>query len=355
MDRWKARIGRLRRILNLESRSYAVISNPSNLLYFTGLDSGLLVVGVDEAVILASRLEEEEAGGRVKFGFEVEVYGLEETRLGRLKNFLEEANASTVFYDELQLADYEKLRRLDCRFKPCSEAVWSLRASKDEGEVEAIAKAVEIAWRGLERLAELLKPGVSEWELTVEAEYAMRKSGAESTAFPTIVASSPSSSKPHAKPSGRKISEDDVVVVDLGAVYMGYRSDITRTFLLGRTRSKYSGILEVLRKAKQAGLEAVKPGVEAKKVDAAARRVVEEAGYGGFFIHGLGHGVGLDIHEPPYLHPRSRDRLKVNCVFTVEPGVYLRGEAGFRDEDMYLVVEDGVKPLTPEYRYPLEF
>lgn len=317
--------------------SYILLMDPSNLLYFTGVDTGCLIAGCDESVLLIPKLEEEEARSRVGSRLALEVYGPRDRFIDRMIRIISEKKPSTIFFDRLSVRDYEAIRRIVSDVRECIDIVWGIRMRKDSYEVELIARAAEIALKAMDRITEILKPGVSEWELAVEAEYTMRKMGAESPAFQTIVASSTSSSKPHAKPSYRRIGEDDIVMVDLGATYKGYKSDLTRTFLLGDFKQKYNHLLEAIYKAKHVALEALKPGASSREVDKAARDYITDLGYGEFFIHGLGHGVGLDVHEPPFLNPVNEYTIPENCVLTIEPGIYIPGRIGIRDEDMYIV------------------
>ncbi|MCS7112733.1 MAG: M24 family metallopeptidase [Nitrososphaerota archaeon] len=331
--------------LKLCGDSYILLMDPSNMLYFTGGETGCLIADYDEAILLIPKLEEEEARSRVGSLLTLEVYGPEDRFTDRMMHIISERKPSTIFFDRLSVRDYEAIRMIVSDLRECMDTVWGMRMKKDPYEVELIAKAAEIACKAMDRVADMLEPGVSEWELAVEAEYIMRKMGAESPAFQTIVASSASSSKPHVKPSSRRIEGDDVVVADLGATYKGYRSDLTRTFLLGSFKQKYGHLLEAVYRAKRRALDTLETGVSSREVDRAARDVIVDLGYGEFFIHGLGHGVGLDIHEPPFLNPISEYRIPENCVLTIEPGIYIPGRIGVRDEDMYIVGEE-IRSLT---------
>lgn len=329
----------------LQEGSCIILTDPSNLLYFTGVNVGCLMIDRDESTLIIPKLEEEETRARVGSTLSLEVYGPEDRLMDRVIRILSEMKPSIIFFDKLSVRDYEAMSKITSDLRECMDAIWEMRMRKDSHEMELIARAAEIARKTMDKISGILEPGISEWELAVEAEYTMRKMGAESIAFQTIVASSSSSSKPHAKPSHRRIEENDIVVIDLGAVYECYRSDITRTFLLGDFKQKYGYLLEVVHKAKNEALNLLKPGVLAKEVDKAARKILVDLGYGEYFIHGLGHGVGLDIHEPPYLSPIYEKPIPEGCVVTVEPGIYIPGIMGVRDEDMYVVGEE-VRSLT---------
>jgi Xaa-Pro dipeptidase len=174
----------------------------------------------------------------------------------------------------------------------------------------------------------------------------MRKQGSYGTAFETIVASGSCSAFPHGGCSEREIRKGDLVVVDVGATYKFYRSDMTRTFVVGKPSEKQKKLHQTVKTAQDKAFETVKPNVKAKDVDAAARKVIADAGYDEFFVHSLGHGVGLEVHEPPTLSPESKDTLAAGNVVTVEPGIYLVGYGGVRIEDTVLVQKNGAEKLT---------
>jgi Xaa-Pro aminopeptidase len=194
--------------------------------------------------------------------------------------------------------------------------------------------------------SEIARPGIKEKEVAAEIEYAMRKAGSDGSAFETIVASGVTSAFPHGGNLEKTIHEGDFVVVDLGATYRLYRSDITRTFIAGKPSEKQTKIYETVKLAQQKAFETIKHGVLASEVDLVARRVIEAAGFGEFFVHNLGHGVGLEVHEAPILSPDSKDVLEAGNVVTDEPGIYMLGSGGVRIEDTILVTREGAEKLT---------
>jgi Xaa-Pro aminopeptidase len=231
-----------------------------------------------------------------------------------------------------------------------SGVVETLRQVKDPGEQARMARAAAIADAALGEVVGMLGDGATESAVALALDTAMRRLGAEDRAFDTIVASGPNSAKPHARPTGRQIVPGDCVVVDFGAVYDGYRSDMTRTFSVGGApRGDLARVFDVVGAAQAAGVRAVHAGVEAAEVDRACRDVIAEAGWAGAFEHGTGHGVGLEIHEAPGVGPGSTAILGAGVVVTVEPGVYLAGIGGVRVEDTVVVTSDGCRPLT---RFP---
>jgi Xaa-Pro aminopeptidase len=232
---------------------------------------------------------------------------------------------------------------------PVRNLVEDLRVVKDAGEILRMERAASIADLALESVLPRLAAGggMTEARFAAALDHAMREQGAEDRAFETIVASGENSAKPHARPGGRPIGPGEPVVVDFGAVFDGYRSDMTRTFVVGGEPSgELARIFEVVTDAQRAGVAVVGPGVEAGTVDRTCRLVIEEAGWAERFEHGTGHGVGLDIHEAPSVGPGSTAILAPGAVVTVEPGVYLPGTGGVRIEDTLVVTEDGSRSLT---------
>ena len=234
----------------------------------------------------------------------------------------------------------EKMLATDCSF------IRDLRKVKDAEEIELMRKAAELTSEGMRVAYETVASGIREYEVAAEIEYAMRKQGSYGTAFETIVASGLCSAFPHGGCSDRKIREGDLVVVDVGATYKSYRSDMTRTLVAGNPSEKQEKIYQTVKTAQDKAFEALKPNVKAKEVDGVARKIIGDAGYGECFVHGLGHGVGLEVHELPTLSPESTDTLEAGNVVTVEPGIYLVGYGGVRIEDTVLVQRNGAEKLT---------
>lgn len=221
-----------------------------------------------------------------------------------------------------------------------------LRKVKEKNEIQLLRRAAELTSEGMRVAREAVAAGEKEVQVAAEIEYAMRKRGSSGTAFETIVASGVYSAYPHGGCSEKEIREGDLVVVDVGATYKFYRSDMTRTFVAGKPSEKQKKLYEVVRTAQAKAFETVKPNVKAKDVDATARKVIADAGYGEYFVHSLGHGVGLEVHEAPTLGPDSKDVLAAGNVMTVEPGIYLVGYGGIRIEDTVLVQKNGGEKLT---------
>jgi Xaa-Pro aminopeptidase len=233
------------------------------------------------------------------------------------------------------------------RLVATANAVEALRERKDGSELARMERAAAIADAALFEVLPLMSQGVSEEHFALELDTAMRKGGAESTAFETIVAAGENSAKPHHRPGTRRIATGDPVVVDFGATFEGYRSDMTRTFCVdAEPEGELARIFHVVRTSQAAGADAVRPGISAKEVDDVCRRIITDAGWADRFEHGTGHGVGLDIHEAPTVSQLGTAILAPGFVVTVEPGVYVPGHGGVRVEDTLVVTEDGARALT---------
>ena len=229
---------------------------------------------------------------------------------------------------------------------PLSGIVESLRAVKDGPELARIEAAASIADAALASVVPMLRPGTTESHLQHALDGAIRSAGAPGPAYDTIVASGPNAALPHATPTDRRLESGDLVIIDVGAMVDGYRSDMTRTFVLGDPSDRVAAMLAAVERSQAAGAAAVAPGVEAGEIDKACRAVIDDAGMGDAFVHGTGHGVGLDIHELPRVASGSAATLEPGNVLTVEPGVYFPGFGGVRVEDLLVVTDSGCRPLT---------
>jgi Xaa-Pro aminopeptidase len=227
-----------------------------------------------------------------------------------------------------------------------SDWVEEQRMIKTPREVQFVEKAQDIADDAFALLTDSIRMGAREIDLALEFEFTMRKMGSDGLAFPVIAVTGERSSLPHGVPTDRKIADGDFITFDFGARYQGYCSDETRTFVVGHLDAKHREVYEVVLQAQLAGLDAVKPGVMGKDVDAAGRKVIDAAGYGPYFGHGIGHGVGLEVHEGPSASKKSETILKPGMIVTVEPGVYIPGFGGCRIEDLVLVTETGSQVLS---------
>ena len=235
-----------------------------------------------------------------------------------------------------------------CRLLAVEPWLPQLRQIKEEVEIAHMRQAVEIAERALQHLLDqgAIRPGRSEREVAADLQIAMLQEGSQGEAFPPLVLAGPNSAQPHASPSDRPLATGDLLIVDWGAVYQGYRSDITRTFVLGEPTAEMLRFHDAVLAANQSARLAVRPGLPGQEIDRLARRAITLAGYGEFFLHRTGHGLGLETHEPPYLVEGNLELLEAGMAFTVEPGVYVPDVGGVRIEDDVVVMEDGSQTLT---------
>jgi Xaa-Pro aminopeptidase len=240
----------------------------------------------------------------------------------------------------------------DVDLVPTTGLVAGLRLVKDDGELARIAAACSVADVALAEVRHRLAEAPTEAEFGHELDLAMRRHGADDVSFETIVASGPNGAKPHHRPGGRRITEGDLVVLDFGALVDGYHSDMTRTMAVGELSATQQRMYDVVLEAQAAGVRAVAEGVAAREVDRACRSVIEAAGWGEAFLHGTGHGVGLDIHEDPRVGKAATAMLASRSVVTVEPGVYLPEHGGVRIEDTVVVTPDGCRPVTLTHKAP---
>lgn len=262
------------------------------------------------------------------------------------------ANSIGVDPDSLSLAQFRLISAHPGMFgiqvREMAAPLAKLRLRKDIHELEAMRQAGRIAVEALEQLLPTIEIGQSEVHLARTLEALMGDAGAKDRAFPTIVAAGESGGEPHHEPGTRELRAGDLLTIDFGATVEGYRSDVTRTFIVGAELEEWQAeIHDAVRRAARAGRAAAAPGVPTKEVDAAARGIIAEAGFGEFFLHGVGHGIGLDVHEPPLLGSATKGKLHPATPFTVEPGIYLPGKGGVRIEDTCVLTDDGVEIFTP--------
>ncbi|CAK8711755.1 Xaa-Pro aminopeptidase [Candidatus Electrothrix laxa] len=231
---------------------------------------------------------------------------------------------------------------------PLLDLVERIRVIKTEEEIQQIKKSVFLNEQVFQSVHKTLAPGMTEIEIALALEQTMRRMGAEQPSFETIVAFGTNAAKPHAVPTNRVLQEGEIVLIDMGLVLQGYCSDMTRTFVVGTPKKKFLQRLRIVRKAQLAGTKAIRAGAVCREVDQAARKVITDAGYGDFFGHSLGHGVGLAVHEAPGLGPRNRKKLQAGMIVTIEPGIYLPEWGGIRLENMAVVREDGCEVLNED-------
>ena len=262
---------------------------------------------------------------------------------------LAEAGAEKAGFEEQRMTVAEHAvysEKLHCTLTPASALMTELRGSKDEEELSCMTAAQRIAEGALEQILKEIRPGMTEKEIAARLNYLMVSAGAEKTAFDTIVASGPNGSMPHAVPGMRKVREGDFITMDFGCVYKGYCSDMTRTVALGRPSDEMRNVYDIVLQAQLAGIAAAKAGVTGAVIDGAARKVIQDAGYGVYFGHSFGHSLGIDIHEAPNAAPGNDKPMPDGAVVSAEPGIYLPGKFGVRIEDVMILRPDGAQVIT---------
>ena len=319
-----------------------LVTNGVNVRYLVGFSSSNAALFVEpERVRLFTDFRYAETARAVEG---VEFVETKRSLVGALAELLE----GTVGFeaDAVSYASWEVLRAGGLELVPRRGVVEALRAVKDESELEKIRRAGEITSEGYARLADERFVGRTERELAWRLEDLFRELGADAPAFESIVASGPNAAKPHARPTDRTMEAGETIVIDAGAMVEGYNADCTRTFATGPLPEELKAAYQATLEGQLAGLEAVRAGVTGIDADAAARDKIEAAGLGEKFGHGLGHGVGLEVHEAPRLSRESTDTLVAGNVATVEPGVYLAGLGGIRIEDLVVVTDGEPEILT---------
>jgi Xaa-Pro aminopeptidase len=328
-----------------------VIFSPANISYLTGYrsrDSYLLLSGRHKVYITDSRYTQE---AEEHLAGSMSIHQLKNSFAQDLSALCADLKIKRLGFEEKHLF-YSEYRRIlqslgqRVALVPLQGWVEELRQVKDADELKKIKKAVAIASAALESIAGAIVPGKRELEIAAELERFIRFQGASMASFDIIVASGPNAAFPHHVTGSRKIKRGEPVLIDMGADYLGYKSDLTRVFFSGKITLLARRVYDIVRQAQQLAFGMIKPGVKASEVDARARGYIAAQGYGAFFGHNLGHGVGLETHEAPALSPKATVELKPGMVITVEPGIYLPGKFGIRIEDMGVVTANGCEILS---------
>jgi Xaa-Pro aminopeptidase len=345
----KARLAAARELLAAQGLDALLVSHAADVRYLSGFrgEDAALVIAADVALICTDSRFWAQVHEEV-VGFELlQTQDLLADVVAGLASKLGAGVALGFQGAAVSYAGHRLLRRLHHgRLRDVGERVSALRMVKDAAEIEAVRRAAAMADAALEQVAETGIVGRAEEAVAWQIRAALRELGAAGPSFDTLVAAGDHGAQGHAIAGGRRIAAGDLVVIDTGARCDGYCSDITRTFAAGHAGEEQRRIYDIVLRAQREGLAAVRHGVNGREVDAAARAVIERAGYGAQFGHGTGHGVGLEIHEAPRLGRRRGDPLAAGMIVTVEPGIYLEGELGVRIEDTVLVGESGGEALT---------
>ncbi|MDG2026265.1 MAG: Xaa-Pro peptidase family protein [Acidimicrobiales bacterium] len=333
-----------------------VVTSLNNVRWCTGFTGsfGALVVTADSAALLTDSRYDEQAPTQLETaGSSAEVIVTSKI-VADGAAALASATAVGLEADAVSWADQRRwAEALPAEPTPTEALITTLRSVKDDAELARMQRAASIVDEALAEALPLLVEGTCERDLARHLEDGMRDRGASGPAYETIVASGPNAALPHARPGERRFELGDMVVIDAGSVVDAYRSDMTRTFVVGSADATAREIHAIATEAQAAGVAAVRPGIEVGEIDKVCRDLITEAGYGPQFGHGTGHGVGLDIHELPSVRAGNAAILQPGHVITVEPGIYLPGIGGVRVEDMVVVTDDGCRPLTRHPKTPL--
>ncbi|MBO8164132.1 MAG: aminopeptidase P family protein [Brevibacillus sp.] len=352
---YQTRLEKLYAFMEEERAEALLLTSPQHVFYLTGFLTepherflGLLLPQGEEPVLIVPALDIEAAKQASVVGNIVGVADTEDpyqvvkaslpprtTRMG-----IEKKHMSVTRYEELSAVLEVK------EYFDVEPVLRSLRLRKSPDEIERIKRAVHLVELVLKEGLKNVTVGKAEAELVAELEYLMKKLGAEGPSFDTMVLVGENSAMPHGVPGQRRIQNGDFLLIDMGVAADGYVSDITRTFVVGEVTPKQREVYEAVLAANQAAIAAVKPGASVASLDRTARQLIADRGYGSFFIHRLGHGMGLEVHEYPSVHGENQDELAPGMVFTIEPGIYLPGWGGVRIEDDVLVTDSGVEVLT---------
>ncbi|GAJ39492.1 Xaa-Pro dipeptidase [Saccharococcus caldoxylosilyticus] len=342
------KLEKLRALFDEHDIDGLLVTNPYNRRYITGFTgtAGVAVISRDKAVFITDFRYVEQASQQVK-GFEivqhtgpiVDEAAKQVARLGIQKLGFEQEDVSYATFRAYESA-------VKAELVPTSHVIEKLRLIKSESEIKILKEAAEIADAAFEHILSFIRPGVKEIDVANELEFFMRKQGATSSSFDIIVASGYRSALPHGVATEKSIEKGELVTLDFGAYYKGYCSDITRTIAVGAISEELKTIYDIVLQAQLRGMEGIKPGMTGKEADALTRDYISEKGYGEYFGHSTGHGIGLEIHEGPALSVRSDVVLAPGMVVTVEPGIYIPGLGGVRIEDDTVVTENGNESLT---------
>lgn len=344
------KINKLQEFLK-NSHEAILIHSPENRRYFTDFPStdGYLIVTKNDAVFFTDSRYIEAAQKTIK-ACRAQLL----TRLSNEVKIFLEKNRIEKIYTETERLSVALLSQFKKIFSPVKVApstrleniINELRMSKTAEEIGCIKKAQQIAEDAFEHILTFIKPGVTEKRIALELDFYMLSHGAEALSFETIAVTGKKTSMPHGVPDDTIVENGDFITMDFGAVYKGYHSDMTRTVAVGNISEEQKEIYNIVLKAQKTALSSLKKGLPCSEADKAARDIITNAGYGDYFGHGTGHGVGIEIHELPNLSPRSDAILQVGNVVTVEPGIYIPNKFGVRIEDMALITEDGYETLT---------
>ena len=346
---YKDRINSIRKSLSKSDIDTAFISSKDNIRYYSGFTGTLafLLITENKSIIVTDsrytvRAQEESP--------DYEIYQLKSGD-NWIKNSTDQIKSKVIGF-EGNFVSFNMLNQLkerankDLIWKDYSEQISKERVIKSKSEVEKIEAAISISDRAFNAVSKEIEVGMTEKEIAWEIEKEMRILGAESISFDTIVASGLNGSKPHHSPTNKQISNGEAITIDMGAKLNGYCSDLTRTIFIGKPDEKFKKIYNIVLRSQLISIETAKDGMTGEEIDKISRDIISEEGFGEYFGHSLGHGVGLEIHENPGVGPNSKNEITPGMVYTIEPGIYIDGWGGIRIEDMVLMTDNGNKLLS---------
>jgi Xaa-Pro aminopeptidase len=344
------RIKKLQNTLEKENLDLFLVTFLPNVRYLSGYSgtNGLVLLSPNSSVFLTDFRYKDQAREQVKH---LKVVIAERDLIQTLPslNLLKQRRLKLGFESKyLNCETYQNLKTLlpDCLLVPTDNLIESLSIKKDQNEIEKIRKAVRITDQVFSEILNFIKSGVKEQDLAAEIEYRFKRYGSTIPLYETIVASGKRSAMPHGRASNKKIQKGDLVTLDMGAVYEGYTADLTRTVAVGKANKRQKKVYNIVLKAQKQALSKVKPKMRACDLDKVARGIIKRAGYDKYFGHGLGHGIGLVIHDNPVINPRNQQFLEPGMVITIEPGIYIPNWGGIRIEDDVLITKKGCEVLT---------
>ena len=350
------RLSAIREVIKEKKVDGLFVSSQENRRYLSGFtgSAGYLLITQEEAVLATDFRYIEQAGNQAPA---YRIQRIAGSSLDWFTKLLEDTKVQTLGFeaDDMTVATHNRLTQKlketpinghTVNLAPVTGVTDDLRTFKDAEELKLLQRAIDLSDRAMDLVVPTIEPGVTEAEVAWRLEKAMREMGAEGPSFDTIVGSGPNGALPHHRAGERAIQRGEPIVIDMGAKYQGYCSDLTRTVIIGEPDATFRKIYDIVLGAQLTAMSLTRPGVSGADCDGYARKVIDSAGYGETFGHSLGHGVGLAVHESPGVGPNSQGILKEGMVFTIEPGIYVSGWGGVRIEDVFLLQKDGVKTLS---------
>jgi Xaa-Pro aminopeptidase len=359
MDKMKNRLKKLNSLLESQNLDGLLVSSASNVTYLSGYDgtNGLVLITANYGNFFLTdfryhqQAKQEVKNLKLVFAQRELIQDLDRFKFLKERNYKLGFEANYVTYSAVQ-----KLKNVlpNVLLVPTENLIESVSITKDKQEIDKIKKAVRITDHTFAYILNFIKPGIRESDLAAEIEHNFRRMGADGAAFPTIVASGYRSAMPHGRASSKKIQKGELITFDMGAIYQGYVSDMTRTIILGKATPKQRKIYDLVLEAQKKAISKAKAGISGMELDKAARDIIKRAGYGKNFGHGLGHGLGLVVHSSPAINMKSNIILKPGMVITIEPGVYVPGWGGVRIEDDVLITQKGCQILNMSPKHLIE-